>query len=397
MRARGSLSAATSPSSVWVGGMRMSTIATSGRSRRRAASSSSASAACAARPRSPPRRAAAPALRAGATCRRRSRPARDLRVIARAAARRALDREAAVERSDPVGEPAQARSRRRVRAADAVVARSRRRRVPSLPADATPRRGARRECLRDVRERLGDDEVGGRLDLPRASGRRRRRRPRPATRRASASVRTAAPRPWSTSTAGWMPRASSRSSASACVQLLLGSRRAARPPRRLRRPGARSELQRHPEAEQPLLGAVVEVALEPPPLVVAGLDDPRPRGAKLRELGAQLGLQPLVLEREPRCRARQHRASPAGRRIRVVHDRCELVADQVTAAVGVSPTATSSPCSSAQAPPAPAARARARGSGRRSRARVRHGRRPARAPPARRRAARRALGRAVSR
>ena len=44
----------------------------------------------------------------------------------------------------------------------------------------------------------------------------------------------------------------------------------------------------------------MEVALEPSPLGVAGLDDPGSRGAHLGELGAQLGLQPRVLEREAR-------------------------------------------------------------------------------------------------
>ena len=53
------------------------------------------------------------------------------------------------------------------------------------------------------------------------------------------------------------------------------------------------------QREQPLLGAVVEVALEPAPLGVARLDDPRARHAQIVELGQHLGLQPFVLEREP--------------------------------------------------------------------------------------------------
>jgi hypothetical protein len=43
----------------------------------------------------------------------------------------------------------------------------------------------------------------------------------------------------------------------------------------------------------------VQVALEPPALGVAGRDDPRARGAHLRELRPQLGLQAGVLDREP--------------------------------------------------------------------------------------------------
>ena len=111
-------------------------------------------------------------------------------------------------------------------------------------------------------------------------------------------------------TAGWMPRASSRSSAGGLRQLVARLRRAARRPpsgsvvqRRARQP----QVQR--ERDEPLLGAVVEVALEPAPLVVAGLDDARARGAQLLEPGAQLGLQPLVLERERGRRA--DRARPA--------------------------------------------------------------------------------------
>ena len=44
----------------------------------------------------------------------------------------------------------------------------------------------------------------------------------------------------------------------------------------------------------------MEVSLQAPALGVAGLDDPRARLAQLLELGAQLGQQPLVLERQAR-------------------------------------------------------------------------------------------------
>jgi hypothetical protein len=59
---------------------------------------------------------------------------------------------------------------------------------------------------------------------------------------------------------------------------------------------AAEELEPHSEREEPLLGAVVQVALEPPPLLVAGADDPGARLAKLVELGSELGLEPCVLE-----------------------------------------------------------------------------------------------------
>ena len=44
----------------------------------------------------------------------------------------------------------------------------------------------------------------------------------------------------------------------------------------------------------------MEVALEPPPLGVPGLDDAGTRSAHLGELGAELGLKARVLEREAR-------------------------------------------------------------------------------------------------
>ena len=89
-----------------------------------------------------------------------------------------------------------------------------------------------------------------------------------------------------------------------------------------------NELERQSKAEQPLLGAIVKVTLEPTSLVVPRPDDPRSRGAKLLELGAQLGVQPFVLEREPHRRARSVEQRLLIGQIRVVHDRCEVVADQ---------------------------------------------------------------------
>ena len=65
---------------------------------------------------------------------------------------------------------------------------------------------------------------------------------------------------------------------------------------------AACELERQPEREQALLCAVVEVALEPAALLVAGADDPFAGGAQLGQLGAQLGLETFVFEREPRRR-----------------------------------------------------------------------------------------------
>src|SRR3954452_17011720 len=55
-----------------------------------------------------------------------------------------------------------------------------------------------------------------------------------------------------------------------------------------------AELER--ERDEPLLGAVEEVALEPPALAHRDLDEPRARGLQLLDPGAQLGLEALVLE-----------------------------------------------------------------------------------------------------
>ena len=135
--------------------------------------------------------------------------------------------------------------------------------------------GRSADCLRD-------DEVGGRLD---GGG-----EPPVGQRRRSGSERAVlgqrldgGGQSSSASTAGKMPCASSRSSSTP---------RAAPPrPRRCERgrlvavgscDAQQPDRQREPD--EPLLGAVVEVALEPLALGVAGLDDPRARGAELLEL-----------------------------------------------------------------------------------------------------------------
>ena len=63
-------------------------------------------------------------------------------------------------------------------------------------------------------------------------------------------------------------------------------------------PGAQQP-QRERKPDEALLGAVVEVALEPLPFRVSGLDDARARRTKLLETCRRFGLQPFVLEREP--------------------------------------------------------------------------------------------------
>ena len=58
------------------------------------------------------------------------------------------------------------------------------------------------------------------------------------------------------------------------------------------------------ERDEPLLRAVVQVALEPPALGVGGLDEPRARPLQLAELHLELPLQPLALEHQPGARER---------------------------------------------------------------------------------------------
>ena len=55
------------------------------------------------------------------------------------------------------------------------------------------------------------------------------------------------------------------------------------------------------ESDEALLGSVMQVPFEAPPLCNACLDDPRPRVPHLVELGAQLHKETLVFEREAGC------------------------------------------------------------------------------------------------
>ena len=77
------------------------------------------------------------------------------------------------------------------------------------------------------------------------------------------------------------------------------------------------------ERDELLLRAVVEVALEPPPLGLAGGDDPLPRGVHLVELGADLAGQALVVEREPAAAATARQQLGLLAQRGVVHERAE--------------------------------------------------------------------------
>ena len=143
--------------------------------------------------------------------------------------------------------------------------------------------------LADVREALGHEVVGGDLERARAAGPRARRCSRTGTGARAASCSSATASPCPLTTAGWMPRATSRSSSSD-VAISGAPDRAARSRRIVGQPLLQqAELER--ERDEPLLCAVVQVALESLPLLLAGLDDPRARAPELFEAGPQLGVQ----------------------------------------------------------------------------------------------------------
>ena len=185
------------------------------------------------------------------------------------------------------------------------------------------RRRGRLGVLADVGQRLAGHEVQRRARRP--AGRapaRRTTRPSPPS---SAPPATPAPR-----------RARGRASPDGCRARALGAPRSecaelvARGGRELLRLGGiaadvgpeHPQLQR--ERDEPLLGAVVQVALEPAALGVAGRDDALARRLHLGEPGLRLRQQTLVLERDRRGRA--HRLDHLGIVVqrRVVDDRRHL-------------------------------------------------------------------------
>ena len=267
--------AARRPSSVCVGGMRMSTIATSGACASTSRSSSVGGRASAA--------TSIPASRSSAAT-----PSRTQQAVVgdhdahgssarhgRPAAGRADDAQAAVERLDAVGEAAQARALDVVGAADAVVGD-----LDDQPPVVAPRpRTLALDACAYLATFVSASEhevVGGELDGPgsrpgdvdgqvhvhrRRARQRVERRPEPVV------------------------LEHGRMHAAGELAQLLERRarapRARRPCLLLRRPGrARrrsSSRSCERERDEPLLRAVVEVALEPPALGVAGLDEPGAR------------------------------------------------------------------------------------------------------------------------
>ncbi len=213
-------------------------------------------------------------------------PPRGLTIVERAAVRR-----------DPVAESGEPRAAADDRAADAVVgdAHVERPVLAERPHGDLRRRGV----LDRVRDRLAGDEVGGRLDARGDALARRvdldrdRRRPREVAQR------------------GREPVVEPRRAHAGRDLAQVADRRAdlvhdlverRREHLRLARQRQLQATELDAERDEPLLGAVVEVALEPAPLLVAGLDDPRPRRLDLGELDAHLDAQARHLDRERRRR-----------------------------------------------------------------------------------------------
>ena len=202
-------------------------------------------------------------------------------------ARRALDR-AARRAPSPGRHPHQPWPRDR---------RRRRRRREPRRAATRPRRpdpDLRRRRLRvldDVGQRLGDDEVRARLDLAPRTARLEvdldgQRRDRSATSDAGAE-------PAAGEDGGQDPVGELAQLVVAPLGLLerLGDERT--PPRAVLVQGLLGELERHDRVDEPLLGAVVEVAHDPPAGLVAGGEQARARGG---ELVAAVGVRDRGLE-----------------------------------------------------------------------------------------------------
>ena len=180
-----------------------------------------------------------------------------------------------------------------------------------------------RRVLDDVGERLGDREVGRRLDRRRQPARRASACTSTGSGAASASACTAPTSPRSASTGGWMPRTRSRSSASA--SLLAAARLGEQRPRAV---GVVGELllgqgQAHAQRDQPGLRAVVQVALDAAQLGGLGVDG---LGARLGQL-LHAQRQPALLRHRRAARGRARRAARRDHRRQPPEDQVEHVLD----------------------------------------------------------------------
>ena len=226
---------------------------------------------------------------------------------------RARDRHVPAQRGDAVGDARQPGARRRHRAADAVVPDAHDEAAVAARGGDVDRRRA--SVLGGVRERLAGHEVGRGLDpvLEALGG------------DVDARLELRARRQLAQRVAQPVVEAGRAHAAGELAQLLdrardLGHDGVDR--RRVRQPVlqvAQGQADRH----EPLLGAVVDVALEPAPLLVAGGDDAGARRLDLRELAADLDAQARDLDRQPRRADRAvEQVGTLGQR-RIVDDRRE--------------------------------------------------------------------------
>ena len=84
----------------------------------------------------------------------------------------------------------------------------------------------------------------------------------------------------------------------------------------------------HPEQRdhEPLLGAVVQVPLEPPSLGLTRLHQPLPRGVELVDLRVQVAVEPVTLHRDPHHGHEDREELRPLEQPRVVRDQPDLAA-----------------------------------------------------------------------
>ena len=230
-------------------------------------------------------------------------------------------RKPAAERLDPVGEAAQARPLLGVGAADAVV--------DDLDRDATVRTADRHldgRCVRvlgDVGQALADDVVGGDLDGLRQPPADIDGEPN-GERRTCGHLLERDREPVAGDDRGMDPAREVAQLGEREIDLAL--RDVQLRPRIRVGQAALEQLQVERQRHQPLLGAVVQVALEALALLLPLLDHPRTRAAHLLQARAQVDVQLRVLERD--SGGSRHR----GEQLRlvqqrpVVHQRSDMTA-----------------------------------------------------------------------
>ena len=195
-------------------------------------------------------------------------------------------RHRAVERGQPALDAAQAGAAGRVGAAAAVVADRHGEQVVGVPQVDPGGPGA---AVPDhVGQRLGDREVGGRLDRGlQAAG--QVESTSTGIGRLSARARTAPSSPRSASTGGWMPRTRWRSSTRAVALASRASASSLRAAAGSRLDQLLGQADGHAQRDQPGLGAVVQVALDAAQLGGLRVDRVGPGDGQLGDPQAQLG------------------------------------------------------------------------------------------------------------